>query len=175
MAPLDPNATARVYVDYEVAGYEHTLIARFTSAGNISDTVSHMADLIIALNDQLYASTLVGLRASNAGSGVSYPISETFPTDWGDGTAVGNETAQFYDFVGRSVDGRRVRAALFGAKIVSNNDVYRLPYSLGGLWADAIDALDTSFPSFCTISGQAPTWHRYINTGINAYWRNKIR
>lgn len=175
MAPLPPNTTARVLLDYSVAGYEHTMECRIKTGATSQDAVDAMASLIGALDAQLYESTFVGLRRIDEGANVSYPLSETFAASWGDGAAVGNETAQYYDFVGRSADGRRVRVAIFGAKIVSNNDVYRLPKSLGGLWEDALDAIAADPDVFVTISEQSPLWHPYINTGINAYWRNKVR
>lgn len=175
MAPLPPESTARVYLDYSVAGYEHTLQCRIGTGATIQDGVDALAALIGALSDQLYATDLVGLRASNDGSNVSYPLSNTFATSWGDGAAAGDESAQYYDFVGRSVDGRRVRAAVFGAQIVANANIFRLPTSLGGLWLDAWNALTNAEGAFVTISDQQPVWHTYINTGINAYWRNKIR
>lgn len=175
MAPLPPESTARVYVDYTVAGNNHTFISRFSPSGDISTTVAHMADFVNAFGTAVYLSALVGIRASNAGSNVTFPVSETFPDTWGSVDVAGDETANYYDLIGRSVDGRKVRVALFGAKNQVVADKFRLPTSLGVPWSDVLDVLNSSFPSFCTISGQAPTWHPYINLGMNAHWRNKLR
>jgi len=175
MAPLSPDSTARVYLDYSVAGYDHTLICRHNSTGTIADAVDALQAFITAASPGVYASTLIGLRASNSGSNITFPLSNTFSTSWGSGAAAGNESAQYYDMVGRSVDGRKVRAAIFGATQVSASDKYRVPYSAGSFWSDMIDALGADVNCFVTISAQTPTWHQYANTGINAYWRNKIR
>lgn len=175
MAPLSPDNTARVYLDYSVAGFEHTLIARYASLGDISTTVAHMADFVNAFGTQLYLSTFIGLRASAVGSSVTFPVSETFPATWGSTDVAGDETANYYDLIGRSVDGRRVRAAMFGAKNQSSADKFRLSTSLGAPWSDVLDVLTTAFPSFCTISGLEANWHAYVNLGMNAHWRNKIR
>jgi len=175
MAPLSPDNTARVYVDYTVAGHQHTVMARYAATGDISATVAHLADFVNAFGASVFLSTLVGIRASSVGSSVTFPVSETFPATWGSVDVAGDETANYYDLIGRSVDGRRVRVALFGAKTLTASDKYRLPTSLGPPWSDVLTVLEGAFPSFCTISALQPVWHSYVNLGQNAHWRNELR
>lgn len=175
MAPLPPESTARVYLDYTTCGYQHTLICRFKSGATIQDAVDQLSAFVTGAGTQVYASALVGLRASNDGSNITYPLANTFPTTWGSGSASGNESANYYDFVGRSADGRRVRVALFGAVNVSVNDLFRITGVGSAPWSDMLAALTDNPDVFCTISEQTPVWHNYVNTGINAYWRNTIR
>lgn len=176
MAPLAPNSTARVFVDYTVAGHQHTLQCRFDAPNTPSDCLPVIGDFLTAFGNQLYASTLVGVRYTVAGGTVSSPFSAVgMPTSWGSGAATGNESAQYYDFIGRTTGGRRVRVSVFGAVNVSVNDVFRIPISGNPPWSDALDVLEAAEGVFIGIDGLQPYWHPYVNTGINAYWRNQIR
>jgi hypothetical protein len=175
LAPLDPTGTDRIFVDYTVAGHQHTILCRFKTPATAQDAADQVRDLLQAYDTELYASSLVTIRQADSGSGVTYPFTGTFISTWGSGTAAGNETAAYYDIVGRGHSGRRARVAVFGAKVENANDIFRLPYSLGGEWAAAIDVMVSSSNVFIDISGDQPLWHQYINIGVNAYWRNKLR
>lgn len=176
MAPLPPNTTARLFVDYTVAGHQHTLQCRFDAPNTPNDALEVVGSLLTAFGSQLYLSTFVAARYVVAGGSVGVPVTPVgFPTTWGTGSAAGNESAQYYDLIGRSTSGRRVRVTVFGATVVSTNDVFRIPTTLGPPWSDVKDVLDGAEGTFLAIDGSQPLWYPYINTGINAYWRNQIR
>jgi len=73
-------------------------------------------------------------------------------------------------------DGRRCRVAIFGLKgiVDTSGDDFRFPSSVGYVGA-ALAVLEADGNVPCSISGLAVNWHQYMNSGINAYWRNRIR
>lgn len=176
MAPLPPNGTERLFLDYSVAGYEHTVCNRFDIAeSDASDAAGALQAFVEAITPVVYLSTFVRLRLQLRGTDITLPFSYAFPATWGSGSAAGNESAQYWDFIGRGPTGRRVRVSHFGATSVSSGDLYRVAASgVAGL-AAALAVLTASDGCFLDIDNQEPTWYPYVNMGVNAYWRNKIR
>lgn len=175
MAPLPGNLTDRLFVDYIVAQHQHTQVVRYSSPNTYQDAYDAFLSIAVALDDQLYASTLVGARVAVVGSNISLPVSVTGATTWGTGAAGDKATAQFYDFIGRGGDGRRVRATFFGAVTVDFEGLFRLQADDAVAFADALTAVDEAEGAYLTVSGGEAVWKAYINCGVNAYWRNQIR
>lgn len=176
MPPLPENSTACVFIDYEVAGYPHTAQVRFDAPNTPSDVLVEFASIVTALGPNLYESHLLGTRYRVAGGTVSVPFPSTgLPAVWGVGLAVGDETARYYDWIGRSTGGKRVRFSLFGATILTNDNKYRITSTIGPPWSEVQDILDAAEGTFLAIDGLQPVWYPYVNLGVNAYWRNKVR
>lgn len=175
MTPLPANNTERLFVDYAVAGYEHTLGVRLAEATTDADAVENVSAFLEIVGAFCYPTTVLGARRGASGSPFTYPIAWGGIPSWGTGTAIPAVSAQFYDFVGRSDDGRRVNVTLFGAGLLTSGGDYRITPSEASWVQDALDSLVSDAGVFLTISEEIPFWKAYANCGVNAYWRNKIR
>lgn len=176
MAPLPNNNTAVYYLDYDVEGHGHTIQARFSETGSVNDAAAMLDAFLTAFGTNLYLINILGARVRDAGGNVSYPVTWDGDATYGSGTEGQYATAQYGDFVGRSIDGRRCRIAVFGVKgiVDTAGDDFRFPSSVGYVGA-ALAVLEASGDTPCSISGLPVNWHQYMNSGINAYWRNHIR
>jgi len=175
MAPLPPDGTGRVKIDYAVCGEVHTCQIRYAEGSSVEEALDDFSTVIAAVGTEFFASEVVNVTAAISGSNVFNPVGATWPIGWGVGAGLHYQTAWYYDFIGRSLDGRRVRFSLFGAiALVEGND-YRITSGESSEVAGAVDALNAMEGTFVSINAFQPIWHPYANTGINAYWRNKIR
>ncbi len=176
MAPLPPNNTAVYFLDYSVASHNHTVQCRFGSGGSVGDAGAFMDAFLTAFGTELYLITVIGARVRDQGSDVTYPVTWDGAATYGSDVGPEYASAQFADFIGRSIDGRRARIEMFGLKNIidgSNNDFRK---SSAVTWVGAVLAvLGASSDVPVSISGEPVNWHDYVNTGINAYWRNHIR
>jgi len=175
MAPLAPNSTARYYLDYNVAGEDHTLVMRVGSSITAAEASAKLDAFLTALGNTIYTLSIVGLRYSAAGSNISTPRTWGGDATYGSGTGTHADTANYYDFVGRTGGGRRARVSVFGATINRLNGDYRAEAGASALLDAARAELEADAGYFLGIDGQAPIWNDYTNLGINAYWRNEIR
>jgi len=175
MTPLPPSSTARLEFDYDTCGYGHTVQVRLSEATTPADGVDAFQSLVAALSPAMFPGVVTGVRLAESGSNIFNPYSDSFDISWGSGSPQAYHTAWYYDFVGRSLDGRKVRIALFGAQSIEYGGNYRI--TLGELAAinDAWSVLAGATGVFVSINGFQPVWHRYANCGANAYWRNKVR
>lgn len=176
MAPLPSNNTGVLFLDYTVGGEGHTMQARYAASSTVVEVMTVLDEFLTALGDGIFTITVEGARHRLQGALITLPITWIGQPDYGSGTANHAQSAQYYDFVGRSVEGRKVRLSVFGAAAVTDlaDDDYRLPGGTGAI-AAAISALDSGLGAICAIDGENIVWYPYANTGINAYWRNKIR
>lgn len=176
MAPLPSNNTGVFYLDYTTEGQDHTMQIRFGTGSSALEAAGVADAFLAALGTNMYAMTINGARVRDAGASVSYPVTWDGDAVYGSGTEGLYATAQYVDFVGRSIDGRRARIAVFGWKgiVDTTDDNFRFSSSTG--WVAAALAALEALP-FCpvSISGEVVNWQQYANTGINAYWRNHIR
>ncbi len=176
MAPLPSNNTGVLFVDYNTCGEDHTIQCRFNAAASFNDSMALMDGFLTAISASTQLITITGARVRDVGSNVTYPVTWTGAATYGSGAGTHDQAAWFFDFVGRSIGGRRVRMAVFGAQTIvdgSGHD-YRLDTGTASI-AAAIAALESDGNACCAIDGDAPSWHQYANSGVNAYWRNHIR
>lgn len=178
MAPLPVESTARLFVDYTTCSEQHTMMVRYGVGGSVSDAIAMLDAFLIALDDFVLAATIDGARVSDLGSTVTYPVAWTGAAGFGDGTGTHYKTANYLDFVGRSIGGRRVRLAVFGAVFhadtVGTGD-YRFNATDEARVAAALAVLEASSDTPVAIDGDPAVWQQYANCGVNAYWRNHIR
>jgi len=177
MAPLPSNTTAVLFVDYTVCGEGHTLQLRYGTGATFSTAMTVVDNLLTAMASLLRLITITGARVRDLGSNVTYPVTWSGSATYGSGAGTHNESAYYFDFIGRSVDGRRVRIAIFGAVSDydgTNND-FRLNTAESTPVANAFAALTGGSDVPVSISGLVVSWHTYANMGANAYWRNRIR
>jgi hypothetical protein len=175
MPPISPDNTQRFWVDYTVAGFQHTLLCRAGSTVLAADAGATIAAFLAAIESSFYLITIDGFRRAAPGSNVSNP--EVWPgaSTYGDGAGTPKDSAHYMDFVGRGATGHRVRVAVFGAIISDFGGDYRLSGSESALVANAVAELTSDSEIFLDVDYEIPIWKNYANLGVNAYWRNKIR
>lgn len=175
MAPLPPNTTARLFIEYTSVGKEHTAELRLPVGATTADAEA-VYDLMapamaagMASND-----SVTGARFSAAGSNVSFPLGVA--PDAGNLDAVSDidMRARFVSFTGRSVDGRDVRFTFFTPYVVADPNGYR-QITPTGLAAGILAVLTGLGASIRTISGLQPIWNTYANLGYNAYYQRRNR
>lgn len=175
MAALPPSSTARVKIQYTVSGFDHVVQVRYKAPDTTDDVIAGFNDLITAIGPLLLESTFVQASVAAIGSDIFNPLAGDWPVGWGDSTQGNYSSAQFYDFVGRSLDGRRVRLTLFGAQVIQDGGDFRINTVENANVDAAVQVLNDAEGTFLSINGFQPVWYSYVNTGVNAYWRNKIR
>lgn len=175
MAPLPPDSTARVKIFYQTCGFTHTALIRYKAPNVVADVITEFNSFITACGGLFYESSFIGAQAAALSSNVFNEVAGDWPVAWGSGAGPRYATAQYYDWVGRSVDGKRVRFALFGAQVTHFGDDYRMLSTESTAVDAAVQVLNDAEGSFLSINGFQPIWKSYANMGVNAYWRNKIR
>jgi len=177
MAPLPSNNTNVLYLDYITCLEPHTTQIRFGSGAGIGGAMTVLNDLLAAIDNSIRNLDVIGARVRDQFTNVTYPVTWTGLSSYGSGAGTHNESAYYWDFVGRSIDGRRCRVAVFGAVLpadATNND-FRITAGESTRVQDCLDVLEAGIDCPVSISGQAVNWQQYVNIGTNAYWRNNIR
>lgn len=175
MAELPANNTARWYIDYSTSLSEHTLMLRSTAATGSPAVVAVVSSLFTALNSVLSLHTINRIRYSAQGQDYSIPVPSTLDGDtFGTGGATTLGDAGYLNFVGRSIDGRRVKAAVFGITLAIPSD-FRLTSGESAPVLNAVAALNSNPDVALAISGADTTWYPYANVGINSYWQKEHR
>lgn len=175
MAPLPVNNTETWFLDYVVGGVNHTLEMRSGSPMSNIDASNAYDALLSGLSLTIYEMTVVRLRKRLIGSTVSLPGTWAGAATYGTGVATRSQAAQYIDFIGRTHLGRRARAAIFGSKIVSVGNDYRVNPGESAEVDAAILTIKADVNFWFAIDGIKPIWYPYANCGVNAYWRNRIR
>lgn len=176
MAPLPSNSTGVFFLDYTTEGRQHTLQIRFGTGSSALEAAGVAEAFLTALGTNMYVMTVDGARVRDAGGSVTYPVTWGGPATFGSGTEGLYATAQYVNFVGRSIGGRRCRLAVFGWKgiVDTGDDNFRFSSAVGWV-AAALAALEALPECPVSVDGDVVNWQQYANTGINAYWRNHIR
>jgi hypothetical protein len=166
-----------VYLDYNTCGEDHTMQMRKNETASNDDVMAVMDAFLLALSPGLNLVTIIGARARDAGGSVTYPL--TWPGDptYGSGAGFHYESANFLDFVGRSIGGRRCRISVFGwgVQADTSSEDYRLTTGESAPVAAALAVLEAGSGTPVAIDGDPVNFHQYANMGVNAYWRNHIR
>jgi len=175
MAPLPEDNTARAFVTYTTAGQEHTLMARYDPAFATTTVVGEqMSAFIEAVAPLLYHSLFVRFELSAEGSNVRVPATWTGVTEWGGSEADPDEAPFFYSFTGKSIDGRRFRAEIFG-RGRATGDAWRIQADDDTSVADALAVLETEEAVWLTISAGSPIFNQYANKSVSQHWVGEIR
>lgn len=176
MAPLPSNNTGVFYLDYSVSQEDHTLQIRFGPGSSALEAQSVAQAFLTALEPVMYVNTIIGARVRDVGTNVTYPVPWTGDAVYGSGAGPHYTSGLYLDFVGRSIDGRRCRVALFGVNVVADGGDNNYRFDSSTTWVTAALAALESLPETpCSISGLPVNWQQYANCGVNAYWRNHIR
>ena len=175
MAPLPENNTAVLFVDYDTCGEPHQLQCRMADASTVTEAMDGVNAFLTALGNSHRLMTITGARHRAALATVTTDVVWTGAATYGIGAGTHDESAKFYDFIGRSAGGRRVRVGIFGAIIGVEGEDYRLAASSDPAFSGALAVLVGAIDHFVAIDGLPASWKPYVNLGQNAYWRNHIR
>lgn len=168
--------TKRYYLDYEGAMGKRTMQFRTSDAVSDAAASTEIARFVNAIKGILHNTVHCnGLRVALKGSNVSNPVA-----GWTDivGTSAAAFTGEvwprYFSYVGRSVDGSRIRLSVYGANFSVDADYRVLPGDVAAIGA-GLAVLQTLPATFVTISSGAPIWKAYANAGYNAYHQRKRR
>jgi hypothetical protein len=175
MAPLPVNNTERWFLDYQVAGVNHTLMVRVESPSDNATMSTFFSDLFDALDTKLYAVTISGLRVSHQGSDISTDEAYIGTTGFGAGSPDDLNKGAFLGFQGRSTAGRRVKLNIFGFSDLGNVGDTRFALPVSGPYFDAMGVITGSPGVPCAIDANNVIWKNYLNCGNNAYWQRQAR
>lgn len=177
MTALDPNNTARVWVDYTDGQFEHTLLVRYNpSVTTPEDTLTSIADLFTQIADSWYQIAVTGARQSAFHSDFSFPATWPGSPTYGGGTMPKVFAPRQFCLLGRTPLGRRVRYFLFGFEGSSPDD-YRLARASGNIVDDALLVIEAAQANgqFIGIDGQTPTMYQYVDFNFNNYYEKQAR
>lgn len=175
MAPFDPHAMNRLYVDYGYLGIKHSFMVHVGGGIAPADAAATVRGFLVACGQLLSTSVqFSSARWSNAGSKLAFPSPWTAYTP-----PVGNPLpevakANFISFSGRTLAGRRCRLFLFGTHVTFPAD-YRLTRADNSLVGAAVDYLRANPTTFRGIDGAEVAWKDYVNFGMNAHYQRKLR
>lgn len=176
MAPLPPSATARARIQYSTCGIVHTVQIRFKEPATADDVYGQFTAYVVAISPLVYASQSLGMDVAADESDFFFPYEDFEPIGWGSGgEGTRDKGADYVDIVGRGGSGHRVRLAMFGAQITTDENKYRATEGDSAAVAGALSIVRGQSAIFIDINGFKPSWKGYANLGTNAYWRNKIR
>lgn len=175
LAPINPNNTLRYWVDYTTCGEQHSMQCRAGSDVTPADAGATIAALFNDLTSLFRLITIDSFRYANPGSNITVATAWPGASTYGSGVGAHYESAQYLDFVGRGPTGRRVRVAIFGCMFTTVGGDYRFSRSENAPVAAALDTLVSDSSIFLDVEYEIPVWNQYANSGVNAYWRNKIR
>jgi len=172
MAALPPNSTPRFKVFYTNCGHQHSFQIRSHSSPSAIGTL--IDEFMTELSPILYATTIDEVQFAADGSNVYNPVTTGAESN-GYGSGAGNEgvAPQYFDFIGRTTGGRRVRLAVFGATVLGTN--YRFSPLEDDNIDDAILVLQGAGSVIVAIDDLVPVWKTYANAGNNAYWQRAVR
>jgi len=174
MAPLSVDNTARYKVFYTVSGVQHVQQIR-TGAVSPSALGTYVDSYYTAIAPNIYEVTIDQIQFAGSGSSVFNAVTTGIESStYGSGSAaVAGENAYFYDFVGRSSGGRRVRFTQYGAKTLGGD--YRFVSGEDTDLDGALDVIEAASSTWLAIDAIKPSWKSYINAGVNAYWQRQLR
>lgn len=174
MAPLPPNSTGRLFIEYTSVGQEHVAILRlgtsstFSDANTVYDAIAPLMAATMDNNDNI-----TGARYAAPGSNLSFPVSVTPHAGTQLVSQVPGEKPSFYSFTGRSTGGRRVRFTVFTPWVNGETDGFRDDTPHANL-QDILDELQSN-ALITAIDGGSPIWNTYVNYGYNSYFQRKQR
>jgi len=174
MAPLPVDNTARYKVFYTCNGVQHTQECR---VGIVSPSVfgATMDAYYVALDVSIYTTVIDDVQYAGSGTNIFNSVATGIQGNtYGGGSPSNNgERALFYNFIGRSAGGRRMRFAQFGAKSYGLD--FRFSASESATLNDALAVINSAAAMWLAIDGTKPVMKTYINAGYNAYWQRQVR
>jgi hypothetical protein len=178
MAPLPTTGTLRALVPFIWRDRTSLTLFRFADGVSPAEAVAALEDFLSTIDDVMRANSGWGdyVRVYPAGSTVSSDISITPNSGGAGGSDLPTDPdALFWEFTGRSADGRRVAWYLKGLNI-AKNEVQRVQQADNAAVATVVAAFGTLIVAgLCTISGESPVLKGYANEVVNDYLTRQAR
>jgi len=176
MAPLPPESTARAWIDYTNGTDEHQVMFRYPPSLGTASLFVIVDEWLTAMDPIMYEITILGARAAATGSTISFPVTWTGASTYGDGAMPTNVAPIEYRFEGRSSDGRRASWSMFSGKLAIPA-TYRYLTADNVNVANAYAVLSTAAlaDDILTIGGLGPLVYPYMNYQFNSYWETNRR
>ena len=178
MAPIPPNMTPVLFVDYQFNGEQHTFQLRSPLGGVANDLVALAQDIVDEID--VLACTgweVLGTRFRQAGSDLSVPSGAVTIGSAGGGALNPVQNPRFVSWIGRGgTSGRRTRLFIYGLVFTTPED-YRLTGSENAVMASVRNLLQTAAENniVATVANDQPFWYEYQNVGFNSYWEREQR
>ncbi len=174
MAPLPPETTGRLFIEYTSLGQEHVAVVRLGTTGTSLEAAAVYGALAPLIAPFLpVEDAITGARYAAPGSNLSFPLGVTPEPGTNTQTFDPDNKPEFISFTGRSLGGRRTRFTIFTPAYNPDVDGYRVLDLTGGLGA-LRNELATN-ESITAIDGEPVIWNSYANAGYNAYFQRKQR
>ena len=172
MTPLPPNSTARFRAHYTVLGHQHTMQLRSHASPAVVGGIYH--DLFGAFDATVANITFDTMDFAAEGSDIFNPVSSGHDgTTYTGGTAVPENAAWQYTFLGRTSGGKRVRLSMFGALFLTTD--YRISASESSPIDTCRGVLIAAGSNIIAIDGLTPVWKTYVDAGVNDHWVKRLR
>lgn len=175
MAPLPDNLTDRYWVDYSGLMGKHSMLFRTIPGTDLEAATARIVEVVQTLTAWSFTTTVFfQLRRSVVGTDVSFPVPWTPIAGGATAQQLPQDYPQFVSWVGRGLDGVRVKFSLQGTNVEADAD-YRQYADNTPQVAATIAALSDPVTPFVTASGGQFILNNYANTGFNAYFQRKRR
>jgi hypothetical protein len=176
MAPLPPESTARLWVDYNDGQHDHTLLMRYAPSAGLGPAMDAAAEFLGAVGPSLYLITVIGARAANSGSVISQPEAWTGSSTYGTGAMPAVSAPVELCFVGRTILGRMAKWFVYGWKEGVPGAFRFFPGDFAAL-DNGVAALRTAAlaGTIVGIDGAIPSVYPYVNIQNNSYWETQAR
>ena len=180
MAPLPPESTGRIWIDYQANGFGHTVMFRYPGTGDPAPAViTGINGILTAMQPFMPTNwTLLGIRYAVAGSTVSNALNAAIITPTGAGTPKQGEAPAYLTILGRSAQGRRARIFFIGTSVsAADEGGVNGDYRTSATESSSVLALLTAAQNsgLVAVDGLQPVWKPYVNVGYNAYWQKRVR
>lgn len=190
MAPLPPESTGRVWIDYRTGGgvtsQEHTVMMRYSVplGGDFTGALITLGLYLTAPGAGSYFDGWQAVSARYAEPSQTFSLPAPLPAGLvgfvgsGQPTASRADQARETTIVGRDPQlARRVRYSVFGLinSLFTDQD-FRIARVEGNIVDDWLDLIDESGPAYwVSIAGVVATFNSYANWQYNSYWERELR
>jgi len=175
---LNPNNTARYFLDYSIAaGEARTLQVRYAAPASPADVASWLEVFLTILEPILCADwAITGARVAAAGSNITLPSSAPSAVTPAGGALSAYQRPLFNAVQGRDVlSGSKHRLSFYGITNGVPAD-YRWQRGESSLYDDLLDMVQVPVVGVnLSIAGNQTQWYDYINVGFNSYHERKQR
>jgi len=176
MAPLAPNNTARLWVDYNDGTNDHTILFRHLDSVTPETVMDVAAAFFGAIEAQMYHFTIIGARIAASGVDVSIPTTWGGAAEYGVGVQPAVSSPLELNWLGRTSGGRMAKWYMYGYKFAVPEPYRFFPGDNTDLDGGMTILRTAAFAgSLVAIDGLAPSVYPYINIQWNSYWETQRR
>lgn len=176
LSPLPEDNTVRYFLDYVVAGEQHSMQSRAASTMSDATAVGHFQAIAATLQTLVGSNvTFQGVSKCALGSNVRNAVAGLTPVT-GTAVVISDPARPFQCVVsGRSSSGRKTKVSIFGAQgIVIPTSWAQQPISTSEIQGFQ-GLLNSQADFWLAIDATKPTWYNRVTFGYNDHWIKKVR